>query len=160
MGHPALQAVLCEISLNVNILAGLRSWSFRLEVVGILFMPIAFIFFAVYYLRQGRAIERQVKQRGMTPLIWRDISHNTTAEAKPYLREARIGLILVAECAFFVLVMNVADFIISYTIDSGYSSSPGQQIQKVSALVCVLAISASILVYAILSKDFTKNQQW
>jgi len=53
----------------------------------------------------------------------------------------------------------VADFIISYTIDSGYSSSPGPQIQKVSALVCVLAISASILVYAILSKDFTKNQR-
>ena len=143
----------------LSVLAHFVSWSPGLEGVGGIFLLVAFIFLAVYYVRQGRAITRQVKQRGIAPLTRRDIFHNKTVEAKPYLREVRIGVILVAECVFFVLVMNVADFIISYTIDSSYSSSPGQQIQKISALVYLLTTSASILVYAILSKDFTKNQR-
>jgi len=144
------------VILDLSVLPGFRFWSFRLEIVGILFMPIVFIFFAVYYLRQGRTIGRQVKQRGMVRLTQRDIFHHTTAEAKPYIREARLTLIVWVGGACTAILPYVVNLVIPYAI---YPHDTEQQIQTAPDLVCFLAFPVSILVYAILSKDFTKNQR-
>ncbi|MGB8346809.1 MAG: hypothetical protein WCD86_18115 [Ktedonobacteraceae bacterium] len=126
-------------------------------VGGTLLIGSALILFVLYYFRQGRAINQQFKQQEWNPIIQRELFRGKIAEAKrPYRRESRLFLIVLASMALTVLSLPLANFIVSYAVNF-YDQQ--QHIQKIADIACLLCIPISILVYALLSKDFTRRSE-
>src|SRR5579872_4617173 len=82
-------------------------WALPGVVIGGFFlMIVASVLFGVYYFRQERAINQRLKQRGMAPLIQRELLHGKITEARrPYLREGRLLLMVWVSMAFAMLSM-------------------------------------------------------
>jgi len=136
--------------------AGLLLSEQTLYGIGELLLVMAdIILFAVYYWQQGRSIKQQIKRQGMPPLIQRELFRSPISEARrPYLREVRLTLIVWIAILFTVLVSPVVNLIL---IKSVSSSERLQQIQNIAFDVSLLIIPASILIYALLSKDFSRG---
>lgn len=136
--------------------AGLLSSEQTLYSTGELLLVMAdIILWGVYYWQQGRSINQQLKRQGMPPLLQGELFRGTITEAKrPYLREGRLTFIVWIGIAFFMLVSSVVGLILAYSV------SPLERLQHIRNIaldVILLIIPASILIYALLSKDFSRE---
>jgi hypothetical protein len=91
---------------------------------------------------------RDAKKRG-------ELFRGTITEARrPYLREGWLTFIVWIGIAFFILVSSVVALILAYSV------SPLERLQHIRNIaldVSLLIIPASILIYALLSKDFSRG---
>ncbi len=136
--------------------AGLLLSEQTLYGIGELLLEMAcMILFFVYYWQQGRAIDLQIKRQGMPPLLQGELFRSPITEARrPYLREVRLTLIVWITIPLTFLVSLVVNLIL---IKSVSSFERLQQIQNIAFDVSLLIIPASILIYALLSKDFSRG---
>ncbi len=152
-----MRSALIFVSLAAVLVLGanLVSQILIIPVGGILLIIASLLLFLGYYWQQVRSINQQVKERGMTPLLWRELLRGKIIEARrPYTREARRTFIVWVSIAFVIIARPAVGILIIYLV---HSFDRQQQILKIVSDVCLLIVPASFLVYALLSNNFSRE---
>lgn len=121
----------------------------------LLLVMVSILLFLIYAWQQAQAVSRQMEQRGMTPLVQRELFRSDiTPSRRPYIRETRLPYIVLLGIAVIYIVTPAVVLLLKYTV------SPFEKqvaIGRILSHVYLLSLSALFIVYTLLSKNFSEG---